>query len=77
MTHMDDQVAKHIKDMVCRIMREPSESQEQPAKPDTLNRVVQVLRQGPVYPYELVRLTGSREMTKAQDLTSSFRRREQ
>jgi hypothetical protein len=45
MTHMDDQVAKHIKDMVRRIMREPSESQEQPAKPDTLNQVVQLLRQ--------------------------------
>jgi hypothetical protein len=76
MTHMDDQVAKHIKDMVRRIMREPSKSQEQPAKPDTRNQVVQVLRQGPAYPYELVRLTGSRGMTKAQDLTSSFCRRE-
>jgi hypothetical protein len=47
MTHTDDQVAKHVKDMILRITREPGESQERPRKPDTTNRIIGMLRRGP------------------------------
>jgi hypothetical protein len=44
MTHMDDRVAKHIKEMIRRITQRPSDNQEQPTRPDTLNQVVRMLR---------------------------------
>lgn len=57
MTHMDDQVAKHIKDMVRRVPRKPNKDQERPTKPDTLNQIVQALRRGADNPYDLLRFT--------------------
>jgi hypothetical protein len=59
MTHMDDQIAKHIRTMILRVMQKPSDSQKQPSKPDTLNQVVQALRRGPISPYDLVFPTGA------------------
>lgn len=59
MTHMDDQVAKHIREMLHRVMQNSDESQRQPPKPGTLSQVSQALRRGPDYPYDLVRLTRS------------------
>jgi hypothetical protein len=60
MTHMDEQIAKHIKEMIRRTARKPSEHQEQSTRPDTtLIQVVQALRSGPDYPYDLVRLARS------------------
>jgi hypothetical protein len=56
MTHMDDQLAKHIKEMILRARRKPIESQGQPTKPDSLRQVAQALTSGPDFPYDLVRL---------------------
>ncbi len=39
MTHMDDQVAKHIKAMIQRIRRENTENNEGSSKADTLNQI--------------------------------------
>jgi hypothetical protein len=50
MTHMDDQVAKHIKEIIRRVVRKPSESQQRPPQADTLTQVVRMLRRGPDYP---------------------------
>ena len=47
MTHMDDQVAKQIKEMILRITRRPSENQERPRKPDRTNQIIGMLRRGP------------------------------
>jgi len=47
MTHMDDQVAKHIKEMISRIKQNPTDNQEWPCKPDTLNQIIRTLRRGP------------------------------
>jgi hypothetical protein len=33
MTHMDEQVAKHIKEVILRITRRPTDNQEWPIKP--------------------------------------------
>jgi hypothetical protein len=49
MTHMDDQIAKHIKEMIRRVVRKPSERQEHPTRPDTLNQVDRMLRRRPEY----------------------------
>jgi hypothetical protein len=46
MTHMDDQIANHIKGIIRRATRKPREAQEQPKRPDTLNQVVRILRRG-------------------------------
>jgi hypothetical protein len=59
MTHMDDQIAKHIKAMIRRTMRSPSEDQEERSKSGTLNQVVHAFRRGPDYPYDLLRLARS------------------
>ncbi len=56
MTHMDDQVAKHIKEMILRIKQNPTDNQEWPRKPDTLSQIVRTLRREPDYPYDLMRL---------------------
>jgi hypothetical protein len=56
MTHMDDQVAKHIKEIIRRATRKPRESQGQPTKPDTIRQVAQALTSGPDFPYDLMRL---------------------
>ncbi len=54
MTHLDDQIAKHIQEMVRRATRKLGEHQELLSKPDTLNRIVQGLRRGPNYFYDLI-----------------------
>ena len=56
MTHMDDQIAKHIKEMIRRVVRKPSESQQRPTQADTLTQVVQALRRTPDCPDDLMRL---------------------
>jgi hypothetical protein len=56
MTHMDDQVAKHIKEIIRRVVRKPSESQQRPTQADTLTQVVQALRRTPDCPNDLMRL---------------------
>jgi hypothetical protein len=38
MTHMDDQVAKHIKEIILKITRKPTDNQEPPRKPEPLDR---------------------------------------
>ena len=58
MTHMDDQVAKHIKAMIRRISRKPTENQERDPKPDTINRVAKIAKRG-ADPYGLIPLTRS------------------
>jgi hypothetical protein len=58
MTHMDDEVAKHIKAMIQRIRRKPTEDHGGDSKPDTLNRVVRILR-GRDHPFDPVSLTRS------------------
>jgi hypothetical protein len=52
MTNMDDQVAKHIREMVLKLTRKPTDNQEQPRKPEPLQRIVRIL-QNPHYPYDL------------------------
>jgi ethanolamine ammonia-lyase small subunit len=59
MTHMDDQVAKHIKEIIRRVVRKPSESQQRPTQADTLTQVVQALRRTPDCPDDLMRLARS------------------
>jgi hypothetical protein len=59
MTHMDDQVAKHIKEMLRRVTRRPPSNQEQSRKPDIVNQIVMILRRGPEYPSDLMTLTRS------------------
>jgi hypothetical protein len=59
MTHMDDQVAKHVKAMIHRIRRKPTENHDGDRKPDTLDRVVRILRRGPEQSYDPVSLTYS------------------
>jgi hypothetical protein len=59
MTHMDDQVAKHIKEMILRITWRPLDNQEQPRKPDTLNQIVRMLRRGPEHLCDLMPLKQS------------------
>jgi hypothetical protein len=53
MTHMDDQVAKHIKEMIRKIPRKPTDNQEPPRKPEPLNQIVRILRNPPNGPYDL------------------------
>ncbi len=53
MTHMDDQVAKHIKEMILKIKRKPSDNQEPPRKPEPLDQIVRILRSPPDRPYDL------------------------
>ena len=36
MTHMDDQVAKHIEEIISSVARKAPESLDEPSKPDTL-----------------------------------------
>jgi hypothetical protein len=59
MTHMDDQVAKHIIAMIRRIARKPTEDHESDPKSDTLNRVIRILRGSPEWSYDLMPLTPS------------------
>jgi hypothetical protein len=49
MTHMDDEIAKHVKEMIRRVTEKPRENQEHPTRPDTLIQVVRMLRRGPDY----------------------------
>jgi hypothetical protein len=46
MTHMDDEIAKHIEEIIRRVVRKPSENQGQPIRLGTLNQVVRMLRRG-------------------------------
>ena len=54
MTHMDDQIAKHIKETILKITRKRIGDQERPSKPNGVAQVVQVLKRGPDYPCDLV-----------------------
>jgi hypothetical protein len=49
---MDDQLAKHIKEMLRKIRQKPTEQQERPRKPDTINQIARMLRRVPDYPYD-------------------------
>jgi hypothetical protein len=53
MTHMDDQVAKHIKEMILKIKRKPADNQEPPRKPEPIDRIAHLLRSPPDRPYNL------------------------
>jgi hypothetical protein len=52
MTHMDDQLAKHIKEMILKIKRKPTDNQQPPRRPESLNRIVGILR-SPYHPHDL------------------------
>ncbi|QRM35664.1 hypothetical protein [Microvirga sp. VF16] len=52
MTHMDDQLAKHIKEMILKIKQHPTDDQEQPSKPEPLQQIVRIL-QSSRHPYDL------------------------
>jgi hypothetical protein len=54
MTHVDDQVAKHIQAMIRLAMRKAPEDQERPRKPDTLNEIIRSLRRGPDRLHDLI-----------------------
>ena len=54
MTQMDDQVAKHIKQIILGVTRRPTDDQEQPTRPDILSQVVKMLRRGPDRIYGLI-----------------------
>jgi hypothetical protein len=64
MTHVDENVARHIKQMLRRAMRKPTQSQEQLTKPDTLSQVVRTFRESLGYPYDLLRVTHSTWLDK-------------
>jgi hypothetical protein len=53
MTHMDDQVAKHIKEMILKIKRKPTDNQERPSKPEPLQRIARILQSPPNSIYDL------------------------
>lgn len=59
MTHMDDQVAKHIREMILKATRKSIDHQEQSPKPDVLNQIVRILRRGSGYPCDLMPLIQS------------------
>ena len=44
MTHMDDQLAKHIKEMIRKITRKPTDNQEPPRSPEPLDQIVRILQ---------------------------------
>jgi hypothetical protein len=47
MTHMDDQVAKHITEMILKIKRKPTDNQGPSRKPEPLDQIVRILRSPP------------------------------
>jgi hypothetical protein len=53
-THLDNEIGKHIKEIIRRVVRKPPDNQEQSRKPDTINQIVRTLRRGPEYPYDLM-----------------------
>ncbi|WP_201865159.1 hypothetical protein [Microvirga soli] len=57
MTHMDDQLAKHIKAMIQKIRHKPTEDHEGGSEPDALKRLVRILRRSPEWSYDPVSLT--------------------
>jgi hypothetical protein len=59
MTHMDDQVAKHIREMILKITRKPTDNQEPPCTPEPLDQIVRVLRSLPNSRYDLTPPTQS------------------
>jgi hypothetical protein len=59
MTHMDDQIAKHIKEMILKIKREPTDNQEPPRSPEPLDQIVRILRSLPNRLYDLTPPTRS------------------
>jgi hypothetical protein len=56
MTHMDDQVAKHIKEMLRRVIRKTPDNNKEEFP---LHQAVQALKRGSDYPYDLMRLARS------------------
>jgi hypothetical protein len=59
MTNMDDQVAKHIREMILKIKREPTDNQEPPRRPEPLDQIVRILRSLPDRLYDLTPPTRS------------------
>jgi hypothetical protein len=59
MTHMDDQLAKHIKEMIRKIKREPTDNQGPSRSPEPLDRIVRILRSPPNRLYDLTPPTRS------------------
>jgi hypothetical protein len=59
MTHMDDQVAKHIREMILKITRKPTDNQERPRRPEPLDRIIRILRLPPDRRYDLTLPTRS------------------
>jgi hypothetical protein len=54
MTHMDDQVAQHIKEMIRHATRKVPDYQERSYMPDTLNQIIRTLRRGPDRVHNLI-----------------------
>ena len=54
MTHMDDQIATHIKTMIQRIRWESTEKHEGDSRPDTLNQMIRTIRRGPDRVHDLI-----------------------
>ncbi len=54
MTNMDDQVAKHIRELLLRTTRKASDDPERSRESEALNRVVRVLRGGSDFSWELM-----------------------
>jgi len=54
MTHMDDQVAEHIKKLIRHAMQKAPEDQEDSRTSDTLNQIIRTLRRGPDRVHNLI-----------------------
>jgi hypothetical protein len=59
MTHMDDQIAKHIREMILKATRKPVDYHKHATKRDPLNQIVRTLRRGVDYPCDLIPLIRS------------------
>jgi hypothetical protein len=64
MTNMDDQLAKHIRDLLLKATRKASDNPELTREAEALHRVVRTLRRAPDYPYDLVLSAGFRWQDK-------------
>jgi chaperonin cofactor prefoldin len=60
MTNMDDQIAKHIRELLLKATKKASDNAELTREAEALNRVVRTLRRAPDYPYDLVLSAGFR-----------------
>ncbi|SCZ13452.1 hypothetical protein SAMN02927923_04448 [Microvirga guangxiensis] len=64
MTHIDDQVAKHVRELILKAIRKPMDHQEQPPNPDTLNQIVRILKRRSDSSWDQLRLTRSSSSDK-------------